>query len=103
MNLAAALEARGLYWIVPDWPAPPAVRALVTTRNGGFSAGPPARMNPGNLESDAPEFLRHATLVPAGSRLGVREATRRNPHTFRYQRHLQQLRADHAVQLQNWA
>lgn len=27
-------------WIVPDWPAPPRVRALVTTRAGGCSQGP---------------------------------------------------------------
>lgn len=27
-------------WIVPDWPAPPNVRALITTRAGGVSAGP---------------------------------------------------------------
>lgn len=27
-------------WIIPDWPAPAHVRALVTTRAGGVSAGP---------------------------------------------------------------
>jgi len=27
-------------WIVPDWPAPTNVRALITTRAGGVSAGP---------------------------------------------------------------
>jgi len=27
-------------WIVPDWPAPSAVRALITTRAGGCSSGP---------------------------------------------------------------
>jgi purine-nucleoside/S-methyl-5'-thioadenosine phosphorylase / adenosine deaminase len=27
-------------WIVPDWPAPAAVRAFVTTRSGGVSEGP---------------------------------------------------------------
>ncbi|SPE25337.1 conserved hypothetical protein [Burkholderiales bacterium] len=26
-------------WIVPDWPAPAAVRALITTRAGGYSQG----------------------------------------------------------------
>lgn len=26
-------------WIVPDWPAPPGVRALITTRAGGISRG----------------------------------------------------------------
>ncbi|GMV59239.1 MAG: laccase domain protein [Betaproteobacteria bacterium] len=27
-------------WIVPDWPAPPGIRALITTRGGGVSRGP---------------------------------------------------------------
>lgn len=32
-------------WIVPDWDAPPAVRALVTTRTGGVSRGAFATLN----------------------------------------------------------
>jgi hypothetical protein len=32
-------------WIVPDWPAAKRVRALVTTRAGGTSAGPFATLN----------------------------------------------------------
>jgi YfiH family protein len=32
-------------WIVPDWPAPAGVHALVTTRAGGVSVGPYASMN----------------------------------------------------------
>jgi YfiH family protein len=31
---AVALAAHGLDWIVPEWPAPPRVHALSTTRNG---------------------------------------------------------------------
>jgi YfiH family protein len=27
-------------WIVPQWPAPDSVRALITTRSGGYSQGP---------------------------------------------------------------
>ena len=34
VGLAARLAAAGLDWIVPDWPAPPRVHALSTTRNG---------------------------------------------------------------------
>lgn len=41
-------------WIVPDWPAPPPVRALVTTRAGGISTGPYASFNLGELTDDAP-------------------------------------------------
>lgn len=41
-------------WIVPDWPAPPAVRALVTTRAGGASRGPFAALNLGTRVGDDP-------------------------------------------------
>ncbi len=39
-------------WIVPAWPAPPRVRSLVTTRNGGVSSGPHASFNPGLRAGD---------------------------------------------------
>jgi len=41
-------------WIIPDWPAPRQVRALVTTRAGGVSAGPYASMNLGVRTDDDP-------------------------------------------------
>jgi YfiH family protein len=34
-------------WIEPDWPAPPCVHALCTTRNGGVSDGPWSSLNLG--------------------------------------------------------
>lgn len=34
-----------LEFLVPDWPAPPSVRAVMTTRRGGFSTGPYASFN----------------------------------------------------------
>ena len=37
-SLSARLAAAGLDWIVPDWPAPPAVYALSTTRNAAAGA-----------------------------------------------------------------
>ena len=40
--------------IVPDWPAPKNVRALQTTRNGGYSAAPYASLNLGDHVGDAP-------------------------------------------------
>lgn len=40
--------------IVPDWPAPANVRALVTTRHGGVSAGPYASLNLGDHVGDDP-------------------------------------------------
>ena len=41
-------------WIVPDWPAPSRVRALVTTRAGGGSTGAYASMNLGQRVGDDP-------------------------------------------------
>ncbi|KAF0101031.1 MAG: hypothetical protein FD187_227 [bacterium] len=41
-------------WIVPDWPAPTRVRALVTTRAGGVSVSPYDSMNPAAHVGDAP-------------------------------------------------
>ena len=41
-------------WIVPDWPAPRNVRALVTTRAGGVSGGPYESLNLGVSTGDDP-------------------------------------------------
>ena len=41
-------------WIVPDWPAPPGVRALSTTRTGGVSTGPYASLNLAGHVGDDP-------------------------------------------------
>lgn len=39
-------------WLVPDWPAPPGVRAVCTTRDGGISTGPYASLNLGDHVGD---------------------------------------------------
>jgi YfiH family protein len=44
-------------WIVPDWPAPPRVRAFVTTRAHGVSRGAFASMNLGSRSGDDPEHV----------------------------------------------
>ncbi|MFN0313924.1 MAG: peptidoglycan editing factor PgeF [Burkholderiales bacterium] len=41
-------------WIVPTWPAPKNVRAMITTRQGGASVGPYAGMNLGSAVNDEP-------------------------------------------------
>ncbi len=41
-------------WLIPQWPAPEKVRAVCTTRSGGFSQGPFASMNLGDHVGDAP-------------------------------------------------
>ena len=57
-------------WIVPDWPAPPNVRAVVTTRVGGASEGPYASLNLGERVGDEPSAVernraRLRTFLPA--------------------------------------
>jgi len=45
-------------WIIPDWPAPPRVRAAVSTRQGpGVSAGRYGRLNLGARAGDDPEAV----------------------------------------------
>ena len=56
-------------WIVPDWPAPANVKALITTRSGGVSAGPRATLNLGYKAGDDPAAVaqnraRVETLLP---------------------------------------
>ena len=45
-------------WIIPDWPAPANVRALITTRRGGVSTGPFASMNLGQRVDDDLQSVR---------------------------------------------
>ncbi|HEX5394013.1 MAG TPA: peptidoglycan editing factor PgeF [Rhodocyclaceae bacterium] len=59
-------------WIVPDWPAPAGVKALVTTRVGGHSTGAYAGFNLGSHVGDAPAavaanriWLRQQAGLPA--------------------------------------
>jgi len=48
----------------PDWPAPPFVHALMTTREGGVSQAPWASLNLGDHVGDAPEsVLANRALV----------------------------------------
>ncbi len=44
--------------LVPDWPAPPGVRAVFTTRIGGASDGPWAAFNLGERVGDEPAAVR---------------------------------------------
>ena len=47
-------EAR---WLTPDWPAPPSVRAVCSTRIGGVSSGPYAGCNLGDHVGDEPALV----------------------------------------------
>ena len=44
-------------WLTPDWPAPPGVRAVCTTRDGGVSTGPCASLNLGDHVGDEPRCV----------------------------------------------
>lgn len=56
----------------PDWPAPPAVRALSTTREGGVSMGPYASLNLGDHVGDDPVAVqRNRALLRAQAGLPV--------------------------------
>lgn len=45
-------------WIVPDWPCPPGIKAIITTRTGGVSVGQYESMNLGDAVGDSPEHVR---------------------------------------------
>ncbi|KQW54397.1 peptidoglycan editing factor PgeF [Variovorax sp. Root411] len=44
-------------WLVPDWPAPPNVRAVCTTREGGVSQGRYESLNLGDHVGDEPAHV----------------------------------------------
>jgi len=59
-------------WITPEWPAPANVRALSTTRQGGFSVGPFGGLNLAAHVDDDPDtvarnraWLREAARLPS--------------------------------------
>ncbi len=61
--------------IIPDWPAPPRVRACSTVRTGGVSRGAYASLNLGDHVGDHPDSVAHnrqclarAASLPAGPR-----------------------------------
>ena len=52
--------------LVPDWPAPPNVRALQTTRRGGVSAAPFDSLNLGDHVGDAPLAVARNRMLLGG-------------------------------------
>jgi YfiH family protein len=53
-----APPAGGAAWFAPEWPAPPRVRALITTRLGGVSRAPFDSFNLGAFCGDDPDAVR---------------------------------------------
>ena len=66
-------------WIVPDWPAPPGVRALCTTRAGGVSTGPYASLNLGEHVGDVPASVA-ANRERLAQAIGARPVFLRQVH-----------------------
>lgn len=54
MSMVTMMTPSSDSWIVPDWPAPQNVRALLTTRHGGVSLAPYASLNLGQHVGDDP-------------------------------------------------
>lgn len=54
-------------WLIPDWPAPQTVRACITTRSEGDSAGPFAAFNVAEHVGDSLEQVRRNRQYLAGT------------------------------------
>jgi YfiH family protein len=50
-------------WVTPEWPAPSRIRAFVTTRHGGVSAGEYASLNLGTRGGDDPRNVAANRLI----------------------------------------
>jgi polyphenol oxidase len=72
-------------WMVPDWPAPPNVRAVCTTRTGGHSSAPYDGLNLGDHVGDDPRAVaqNRAAFVEA---LGTRPVFLRQVHGWHTER-----------------
>ena len=55
--MASSVQGQHADWLVPDWPAPPGVHALCTTRAGGVSRAPYAELNLGAHVGDDPQAV----------------------------------------------
>jgi YfiH family protein len=58
-------------FIVPDWPAPPAVRSLLTCRSGGVSRAPYASLNLGLHVGDEPSAVAANRALLAAALAGT--------------------------------
>ena len=60
--VATRMTVSSEHWLVPDWPAPPSVRCLSTTRHGGVSQGVYASLNLGDHVGDDPQAVAENRL-----------------------------------------
>lgn len=66
MQFAMDKPAPELPFITPDWPAPPNVMGLMTTRRGGVSEGPFSSLNLGLSSGDDPAHVAQNRLIVRG-------------------------------------
>ena len=66
------MTACPLRWIAPEWPAPPGVHVVTTTRSGGESGAPYASLNLGTGTGDAPAAVaRNRARIRSSLDLGT--------------------------------
>ena len=86
---AGAMTVMPADWLRPDWPAPPQVHALCTTRAGGVSARAWSGFNLGRLVADDPGAValhwQRLAGVMAGAGAPVRPVYLRQVHGTRLQ------------------
>lgn len=66
-------------WLIPDWPAPAAVKSSITTRTGGVSVAPFDSFNLGDHVEDQPESVA-ANRLSLTAQLHVQPAWLRQVH-----------------------
>lgn len=79
-------------WIAPAWPAPPRVRGLITTREGGISTGAHASFNLGLRAGDDPAAV-------AANRAFLREHLPQDPVWLRQVHGARVVRADEVTDI----
>ena len=70
------------HWLIPDWPVPPGVNAVFTTRQGGLSPAPFDSMNLGDHVGDAPAGVA-ANRALLSSAVGARAVFLQQVHGVR--------------------
>ncbi len=83
-DTSGVAPATGISWLVPEWPAPPWVRAASTTRLGGVSRAPFDSLNLGQFSGDDPGAVaRNRELLQLGLELPGEPAWLRQVHGVR--------------------
>ena len=75
------MKADSRDWIAPDWPAPPGVQVVTTTRTGGEGRSPHTSFNLGNGTGDSPATVaRNRARLRSSLGLGLEPCWLRQVH-----------------------